>query len=79
MQTGIDLTASRTVSIDIVLELGELAQTVEVTAGTPVIETESVLAYSPEFIETLVKAVGAHKVMYGSDSPGAATTGVDGE
>jgi predicted TIM-barrel fold metal-dependent hydrolase len=29
----------------------------------------SVLAYNSEFIENLVKAVGAHEVMYGSDSP----------
>jgi hypothetical protein len=40
-QTGIDLTASRTLRVDVALQVGELAQTVEVAASAPVIETET--------------------------------------
>ncbi|HWQ56339.1 MAG TPA: TonB-dependent receptor [Bryobacteraceae bacterium] len=40
-QTDIDLTASRTVRVDITLEVGELTQTVEVSGVAPVIETET--------------------------------------
>ena len=40
-ETALDVTASRTVRVDVSLQVGELTQTVEVAAEAPLVETET--------------------------------------